>query len=274
MSVEALASFEAKWALLQPELPLALRFCQAPIRPLISAFTCLSNEINHAAFHIVENEVATTKLKWWAEELTGLSVGKPRHPLTEVLARFELIRSVHANQWASVIHGAFFQREAQPASSANAMMAMYLRVLGPLAEIEARLNSKLAPDALAQAAARARCLHETARLNDLLERDRLPLPLDLLAKHQLSRAELAHPSESRVLALREHFAGLAASFDAVDRNGLSSLAAMRLSADHQRSRRAARARDPLDEITRNLDRLPLSSVWAGWRAARRMQASG
>ncbi|MEP6881609.1 MAG: squalene/phytoene synthase family protein [Dokdonella sp.] len=274
MSADALASFEAKWSLAQPELPLALRFSQRSIRPIISAFICLSNEINHAAFHIVEPEVATTKLNWWAEELEGLSVGKPRHPLTEVLARFEPIRSVPANQWASVINGAFHQREAGPSASLNALLASSLRLAAPLAEIEANLNPKLAPEALAQVAARARCLHDTGRLNELLARDRLPIPLDLLAKHQLSRVDLTHSSERRAFALREHFSELAAGFDAVDRNGLSPLAAMRLSADHQRSRRAACALDPLAESMRNLDRLPLSSVWAGWRAARRMQASG
>lgn len=273
MSVEALASFEAKWSLAQPELPLALRFSRLSIRPIVSAFICLSNEINHAAFHIVEPEVATTKLNWWAEELAGLSVGKPRHPLTEVLARFEPIRSVHASQWASVIYGAFHQREAEPASSLNALLGSFLRLAAPLAEIEAKLNTKLAPEALAQAAARSRYLQETGRFNELLARDRLPLPLDLLAKYQLSRVDLTHSSERRALALREHFSELAASFDAVERNGLSPLAAMRLNADRQRSRRAARALDPLAESTRNLDRLPLSSVWAGWRAARRMQAS-
>ncbi len=274
MSADALASFVAKWSLAQPELPLALRFCPASIRPFVSAFACLSNELAHSAFHIVEPEVATTKLNWWAEELAGLSLGKPRHPLTEVLAGFEPIRKIHANQWAAVINGGFYQRQTEPASSLDALLASYLRLLAPLAEIEANLYAKLGAHELTPAASLSRCLHEAGRLDELLARDRLPLPLELLARHQLSRADLLQPSERRSLALREHFAALAAGLEAIDRNGLSPLAAMRLSADQQRSRRAARALDPLAESTRDLDRLPLSSVWTGWRAARRMQASG
>ena len=273
MSADALASFEAKWSVAQPELPLALRFSPASIRPIISAFACLSNELAYSAFHIVEPEVATTKLNWWAEELTALSAGKPRHPLTEVLAGFEPIRHVHANQWASVINGAFYQREAEPASSLDALLALYLRFLAPMVDIETILFAKLSAEPLAQAAVLSRALQETNRLSELLVNDRLPLPLDLLARHQLSRADLVRSSERRTLALREHFAALAARFDAINRNGLSPLAAMRLNADQQRSRRAARALNPLAESARNLDRLPLSSVWKGWRAARRVQAS-
>lgn len=274
MSADALASFEAKWSLAQPELPLALRFSLASIRPFISAFACLSNELAHSAFHIVEPEVATTKLNWWAEELTALSIGKPRHPLTEVLAGFESIRKIHANQWASVINGAFYQREAGPASSLDVLLASYHRFFAPIVEIETTLFAKLSAEPLVQAAALSRALHETNRLSELLANDRLPLPLDRLARHQLSRADVLQPSERRTLALREHFSALAAGFDAVDRNGLSPLSAMRLSTDQQRSRRAARALDPLAESTRDLDRLPLSSVWTGWRAARRLHASG
>ncbi len=274
MSADALASFEAKWSLAQPELPLALRFTEASMRSCISAFACLSNEIAQAAFHIVESEVATTKLNWWAEELASLSVGKPHHPLTRILAGFEPIGRIHANQWASVINGAFHQREAEPASSLDALLASYLRLLAPVAGIESNLFARRDVESLAHAAALSRALHETIRLNELLARDRLPLPLDLLARHQLSRTDLGQPIERNALALREHLSALAARFEAIDRRGVSPLAAIRLNADQRRSHRGARARDPLAEIAHDLDRLPLSSVWAGWRAARRMQASG
>ncbi|HET9032267.1 MAG TPA: phytoene synthase, partial [Dokdonella sp.] len=66
MSADAQASFEAKWTSAQPELELALRFAEASMRPFVSAFACLSNEVTHAAFHIVEPAVAATKLHWWA----------------------------------------------------------------------------------------------------------------------------------------------------------------------------------------------------------------
>ncbi|MFZ1839374.1 MAG: hypothetical protein WAU20_11650, partial [Dokdonella sp.] len=60
---------------------------------------------------------------------------------------------------------------------------------------------------------------------------------------------------------------------ALDRRGLAALTAAALQAACRRSQRAARAADPLVEAASKLDRLPFSSVWAGWRSARRMQAS-
>lgn len=274
MSADALASFETKWSQAQPELPLALRFAEASVRPFISAFACLSNEIASAAFLIVESEVAASKLNWWAEELAGLSNGRSRHPLTQILSRFEPIRSVDTKEWALVISGAFDQRAAIPAANLDNLRDSYLSLLQPLAGIETRFSSQLDSVAMAEAAALSRVFHETIRLTDLLASDRLPLPLALLAKHQLSREDLAQSGESRNLALAEHFSALAARFDAVDRSSLSPLAAIRLNADTRRSRRAAAAADPLAESARQRDRLPLSAVWTGWRAARRMHTSG
>lgn len=273
MSADAAASFEAKWALAHPELPLALRFAAAPMRPVVSAFACLAHEISHAAWHIVEPEVARSKLQWWAEELSAFAAGKPRHPLTMTLSTWPSMAGVTADAWSAVIAGALAQREMLPAASLDALLGGYRRVHGPLAVIEAMLHPKLDVEASTQAANLMRALHEATWMSEALARDRLPLPLDLLARHQLSRADLGQPGARRDAALREHFAQLASHMRALDRRGLAALTAAALQAACRRSQRAARAADPLVEAASKLDRLPFSSVWAGWRSARRMQAS-
>jgi len=273
VSADAAASFEAKWALAHPELPLALRFAAAPMRPVVSAFACLAHEISHAAWHIVEPEVARSKLQWWAEELSAFAAGKPRHPLTMTLSTWPSMAGVTADAWSAVIAGALAQREMLPAASLDALLGGYRRVHGPLAVIEAMLHPKLDVEASTQAANLMRALHEATWMSEALARDRLPLPLDLLARHQLSRADLGQPGARRDAALREHFAQLASHMRALDRRGLAALTAAALQAACRRSQRAARAADPFVEAASKLDRLPLSSVWAGWRSARRMQAS-
>jgi 15-cis-phytoene synthase len=273
MSTDALASFEAKWSLAHPELPLALRFSQAAARHLESAFACLSYELGHAAFQITEPDVATSKLQWWAEELSGLSSGSVRHPLTSVLAEHASRSGLVRGQWTGVVAGAFSQRESAPASTLDELLATYLRFHLPLAEIEATLFERPNAQEFAQAAALARALNEVIRLPETQARDRLPLPLDLLARHQLSRGDLGQPGAKRDDALREHLAAIARAMQIVDRRGLSPLHGIRLHADQVRCRRAAKAADPLAESARNLDRLPLSSAWVGWRAARRLQPS-
>ncbi len=273
MSADALASFEAKWSLARPELPLALRFEPASTRPVISAFACLSNEIAHAAFHIAEPEVATTKLHWWAEELSGLTAGKTRHPLTRVLIDFAPMREMPVSAWTSIINGALAQRDARSSSTLSDLLEAYRRFEAPVAEIQARLYPRFDVDASVQAAALSRAFHETIGMIELLARDRLPLPLDLLARHQLARGDLTQPSAQRTEALRDHFSVLEKGFVAINQGGLSALGAISLRADQRRSRCAAKSSDPLAESARNLDRLPFSSAWTGWRAARRMQAS-
>ena len=270
---DVLSSFESKWELAHPELPLALRFASAPTRSFVSAFACLSYEICHAAFHIVEPEVATTKLQWWAEELLALSSGKPRHPLTEVLSTWAPMTALPAGRWSAVIVGASVQRDSVPASNLADLLAGYRRLHEPLAVIEATLFPLIDVEASTRAVTLMRALHEATWIAEALARDRLPLPLDLLARHQLSRADLGQPGERRDTAMREHLAALAASMRSIDRRGLSALTVAGLQAAQIRSQRAARAADPLAECAGKLDRLPLSSVWASWRAARRMQPS-
>ena len=243
------------------------------MRPFVSALACLSYEMGHAAFHIVEPEVARTKLQWWAEEFSALSVGKPRHPLTEILSTWAPVAALPAAAWSAVIVGAFAQRDSAPASNLADLLAGYRLMHEPLAAIEAMLYPALDVGATTHAATLLRALHEATWIAEALARDRLPLPLDLLARHQLSRADLGQPGERRDLAMREHLAELATSMRSIDRRGLSALTVAALQAAQIRSRRASRAADPLVECAGKLDRLPLSSVWASWRAARRMQAS-
>jgi 15-cis-phytoene synthase len=273
MSIDALASFEAKWALAHPELPLALRFAQIPVRPLLAAFACLSLELGHAAFHIAEPDVATTKLRWWSEELSGLPSGRVRHPLTGLLAEHASRQGLAGSAWIAVMAGAFHQRESAPPSTLDELLTSYRRYYLPLAEIEAGLFKGLNACNVARAAVLSRALNEVIRVPETLARDRLPLPLDLLARHQLSRGELGQAGGRRSEALREHLETLAQAMQAADRQGLSPLLCIRLHADQLRCRRAAKAVDPLAESARGLDRLPLSSAWIGWRAARRLQPS-
>lgn len=260
--------------LAQPELALALRFADASMRPFISAFACLSNEVAHAAFHIVEPAVAATKLHWWAEELSGFTAGRTRHPLTEVLAGYAPLRELGAGSWEALVPAAFAQREAGPFSTLDDMLDVYRRFQIGLAGIEATLHPKLAIEDSATAASLSCAVDESVRLTEVLARDRLPIPLDLLARHQLSRNEIGQTGAPREAVLREHFLALATRMSAVERVGLSPLTAIRLQADQKRCVRAAQAADALAESARNLDRLPLSSVWTAWRAARRMRASG
>jgi phytoene synthase len=273
VTAEALSSFEAKWSAAHPELPMALRFASSAHRPLVSALACLGHEIAHAAFHIDEAEVASAKLHWWADELTALPSGQARHPLTGVLAGHAPARKLASADWLAIVEGAVAQRNAAPVSTLGELLAGYRQFELALARVESTIHGGIDIDTTAQAMSLSRALRESMRLTQVLTRGDLPLPLDLLARHGLSRVDLARTHPARDAALREHFGTLAAAIGAGDRRKLSVLAAISLHADRLRARRASRAADPLVAIGSGLDRLPFSSAWAGWRAARRLQAS-
>ena len=273
VATDALSSFEEKWSLAHPELPLALRFENVQARPLVSALACLSFEIGLAAFRVVEAEVASSKLRWWADELSLLSSGKVRHPLTQVLSGSPTLKQLPADAWTELIGGALSQRDAAPARDQSELLAGYRKFHGPLARIVSAIYPQMRVDSAAQAGTLSRVVHESARLPECLGTERLPLPLDLLARHGLSRSDLGVSSPQRNAALREHFASLADAMNALDRRGLAPIAAASIAADLRRCRRAASSEHPLETSAANLDRLPLSALWSCWRAARQMQAS-
>ncbi|NCT68030.1 MAG: hypothetical protein GXC76_10370 [Rhodanobacteraceae bacterium] len=265
-----LASFEAKWGAAHPELGLGLGFVAAAQRRAQTAFACIACEIEHAAFAIRAAEPALIKLQWWAEELARAGRGEARHPLTQALAEHPELAALPPAQWHAVVAGAFAQRDPEPAADRAAQLDGYAALYGPLATIEAHLFPPLDAAASARVRALARALRETAALGDVLRDGRLPLPLDLLARHRLARGDLAQASPQQAAALREWLDALAADL-AVASTGaqLGPLHAAAASADRWRARNAARAADPLAALAGELGRLPLRATWAAWRGGLR-----
>lgn len=273
-----LASFEAKWIAVHPELALALKFVGAGERRMQSAFACLVFELEYATFSIHEAEPATIKLQWWAEEFARTVKGEPRHPLSQVLAAYPGFAGIAPTHWREVVIGALAQRDPEPAADSAALFACYARLYAPLGAIESQL---FGVDAMASSAlmVAARALREAATLPRALQDGSLPLPLDLLARHRLTRNDLAESSARRNDALREWFrelAGELVGLAAADHSGASKpgasigiVHAAAIAVDSRRALHAARASEPLTAINNALDHLSFAATWAAWRAARR-----
>jgi|SRR5690606_25356903 len=261
------ASFEAKWIAAYPELELGLRFVAPSERAAQSAFACLVHELEHAAFGIRDAEPATIKLHWWMEEFARARENGARHPLTRVLATHAgFFGAIPTEAWHGVVASAFARRDPQPAADADALLEDHAGMYRPLASIEARLFGHADAEPIARARSLAHALRETATLGDALRDGRLPVPLDLLARHRLARGDLAANSPRQVAALREWLAGLASRLARLRAPG--PLLASGVAADRWRARRAGRAAQPLEGLRADLGRLPLRSAWAAWKAGR------
>jgi 15-cis-phytoene synthase len=275
-SATPLASFEAKWSAAYPEFGLALRFCRLD-REAWSAFACLGFELEHAAFGIREMQPAAIKLQWWAEEFARVARGEARHPLTQALASRIATASIPLARWQEAIVGAFAQRDAEPGVDAAALLEHYARLHAPLGAIEASLFGASA-ESIARSLALTRALRETAALPDALRDGKLPLPMDLLARHRLARGDLASPSQARSDALRERLrtlsqelSGLVAR-DALESRPIGVPRAAMVAAAARHAMTAVRAPEPLAGIEGALRSLSIPVVWSAWRAARRSPA--
>jgi phytoene synthase len=263
------ASFEAKWSAAYPEFGLALAFVRDD-RSAASAFACLVFEIEHAAFGIREAQPAAVKLQWWAEEFARAARGEARHPLTQALADRLATAAVPTRVWHDVIVGALAQRDPEPPADTAALLDSYDTLYAPLATVESTLFGTDAR-AIAATLAATRALRETAALAQVLGDGKLPLPLDLLARHRLARGDLADASAAREAALREWFATVSErlSASATRERPIGALRGAMAGANAIRASRAAASSAPLDALRDAMMRLSLPMTWAAWRAARR-----
>jgi len=271
-----LASFEAKWSQAYPEFALAQRFVRDD-REAKLAFACLVFEIEHAAFGIREAQPAAIKLQWWAEELMRAGKGEARHPLTQALGARIAASVVSPMLWQQAIIAALAQRDPEPAADTEAWLDAYAPLYAPLGAIDATLFGSDA-GAVARALALLRALRETAALPAALRDGKLPLPLDRLARHRLSRGDLSSASPQRADALREQLRDLAERLrkllarDALAAHPLGVVRATMAAADATRATTASNAAEPLAALDEGFGRLSIPTVWSAWRAARRSRA--
>lgn len=264
-----LASFEAKWSAAAPEFRLALTFVPAAERRAHGAFACLAFELEHTAFGIREAEPAAIKLQWWAEEFARAANREARHPLTQALSSHPRFVDIPLARWHEVVIGALGQRDAEPAADLATQLDGYGYFYRPLAAVEATLFPSVDASAMATVRALARSMRETAALADTLRDGRLPVPLELLARHRLARGDLARASPVQSAALRDWFETLERQYGRAVNTGIGPLGIASAHANRWRAGLAARASNPLKTVNESFNRLPMRTAWFAWRAARR-----
>jgi phytoene synthase len=264
----AFGSFAEKWIRENPEQAVVAIFLPPPRRRIACAFGCLVNELEETTFEIREQQVAALKLNWWRDELARASAGHARHPVThELFAAADA--AARGLRWPGLVDGALEVLDQATASSTIDAFAILGNFYGNVARLEgALLDAKWAPeDAAADLWSGARLLRQAARVERQPERS--PLPLDLLARHGLTRASLAHPGDARSGALRDFLEGWSRKMQAaLDARVGSAGRRVRARLDIGLSRRAIDAPDPAVVLASALPRR-WSSVWIAWSEARR-----
>ena len=187
MADGAFASFERKWLDANPEQAAVLLFLDAAKRPRVSAFGTLIHELSQTAFGVREAGVAAAKLEWWRQELAAASAGNARHPITRELFTDERARSVDGNAWRELADGALAQLDTPPPATMDDAMTHLSAFYAPVAAIDTYLDGT---HDVAGVAALWILSHQVQSLAaGAVAREHSPLPLDLLARHRVSRAD-------------------------------------------------------------------------------------
>jgi phytoene/squalene synthetase len=251
--------FVAKWHAREPEMALAEVFCPPDQRPRFRAWGALLHELREAAFELSDPRVTATKLSWWAEELLLLGGGKGRHPLAPALAAPGL-------PWAALAAAllAAVDESGRPGDPAQAL-AQLRPLAAAIAAVEARLFAPAA-DAADATPALVDAVIDSVAVNLLLQRlpqglaseDQARLPMNLLARHGLTAAQVAAGQGEALL--RDWAAALLAAQPARLR-GAPLWRRLRHGYDRVRLQRLAGGRGFAPSA-------PALSVWRGWRIAR------
>lgn len=246
------AVFVETWLRHEPSLRPALGFVPAAQRPLFCVFGALVHALREAVLIQDEPAVRQAKSLWWAEELQRLGDGRPQHPLSQALV------AAGPAPWALLAAGVV--RTLGMIDDTPADTAQALAQVRPLADALASVEAGVFAVPVHTSAEHASALHLLAqRLAFARGGGQVAaLPLHLLARHQIARAELAGTG-GRVVR-RDYAAELAAALPAVD-PGLSLFRRLQLPLD----------RALLDALRRGRRIPPTPNpqrLWQLWRAAR------
>ncbi|KZC38152.1 phytoene synthase [Rhodanobacter sp. FW510-R12] len=256
----------------QPQQRVALAFVDGRRYPGHVALAALEQELLGAAYGIREPQVAVAKLNWWAEELAGASASGGRHPLTQVLFDEERAHALAGELWLAPVLAAMAQLEQGTAADFPAQVEAALPLHGALAALETAwwYGADASPERASRVAVLNHLLYALLRLEQDVERDRLPLPMARLARHGLGRAQLRTAGAARQQAIRAQLDDLLASWkaSAALAGPLSVFRALESRHASGLARRAARAGDALAVLRAGQARTGLATALQAWQAAR------
>lgn len=261
---EAFGGFAEKLLAARPEHAVVRLFVPSARRDFVTAFEALVLELEQAS-RLDEPSVAAAKLHWWGGELDRARGGEARHPLTQVL--FPTARpDLDARLPGAIVAATLARLEREGEADFARQLAALESLHAPLAAFgDALLHRPADP-----AHARLRALAELLR--DLAHSKEHALPLQLLARHQLARSDIARGGAAVEAAVRDQLAVIGETLAAIDAACAPLPVRVRRRLDLALVARARRADAPVQALRAALGRAPAATVWHAWREARRSVA--
>ncbi len=276
MSDAPLHSHLQLWHAARPARLACTPFLPAEDADAACALAALEQAVLAVLADVREPTVAAAKLRWWVDEMVAVPAGTARHPLTQVLARHAAAGRVESALWKRPGEAALAVIAAATPADDAAQWAQALAVCAPWAALEAACwwGPDSDSDQAAQAAALAWLVGDLLRLPQRRLEQRLPLPMQRLARHALARDDLAADTPARRAAVREQCTALGVRAAAIRRanTALPLLRGFDLRLDARALRQVARRADPLPDLARCRSQPGPFALLAAWQAARASRA--
>ena len=188
---EGLQHFIAKWYAREPEMQFAEVFVPRSDKLLFHVWGALLHELKQTLFELSDARVTEVKTAWWADEFQRLSIGQPRHPITQALADIPAPWLSLSNSLCSVVESAPIR-----ASSTAQALANLMPFANAVIEIEDMVfDCKIAT---AEKIFAVHCLLHRLP-HGLSAEDQARIPMHLMARHSINTAQLAEVGQNGLL---------------------------------------------------------------------------
>ena len=248
----------------------SLLFLPPASRTALIALHALRRELDDIADECTDPGVARLKFAWWQEELANLFQGRARHPVTLLLAPVVRRLALPRDALHELLKAAETRLPPVRYARFNDLLEHARRTGGAMAALVAA--------ALGGEPATARALGTAFELAELLydlglhaRRDRLPLPLEDLARFNIPVADILHGKENQAFHKFMAFEAdraetlLRESLQALMPGNRRTLLPLRIQAHIALATLAAARRQGYTVLQQRPTLMPLHLLWIAWR---------
>jgi len=174
-------------------------FLPPPRRRAITAFYAFCREVDDVVDECTDLDVARTKLAWWRTEVAALYEGKAKHPVALALAALLPEFNIEEARLYEIIDGMEMDLTQHRYADFSALQKYCYRVASVIGLVSAEIFGHSHPDTLKYAENLGMAFQLTNIIRDVGEdarRDRIYIPVDELARFNVTAADIMHARHS------------------------------------------------------------------------------
>ena len=174
-------------------------FLPPPRRRAITAFYAFCREVDDVVDECTDLDVARTKLAWWRTEVAALYEGKAKHPVALALTALLPEFNIEEARLYEIIDGMEMDLTQHRYADFSALQKYCYRVASVVGLVSAEIFGNSHPDTLKYAENLGMAFQLTNIIRDVGEdarRDRIYIPVDELARFNVTAADIMHARHS------------------------------------------------------------------------------